>query len=112
MNNEIINVVNEISKLEYFTLKLYFDYIDRYGKKFMLKVYKELLKKSNNNDLVINKYIDAFLSIEFENIEINDTSVNALITKYGEANINQYIFSILDCNYKSLEFKKIYKNVN
>lgn len=112
MNNDVISIVNEINSIDEFSLKIYYDYIDKYGKDVMLQVFKEILLTTNNVVSIKEKFINAFLSIELEDMEINKENILKLINEYGEDKINQYLMEMVDFNGKSPEFKNVYKKIN
>ena len=112
MTNEIITIINEIKRKNNFSVEQYFDFIKKYGRDIMLKVFREILKTSTNLEVVKVKYISAFLSIELEDININEINVNTLINKYGEDTINTYFMQVLNLNLKLPEFIELYDKIN
>ncbi len=112
MKKEIMTIVNEVSNVEDFSLNDYFDYNKKYGKEIMLKVFRQILKDAYNTTIVKEKFYRAFLSIELEDIVINEDTVLKLTTKYGEDKFNDYIMEVLNYNKDTSEFKNLYKKIN
>ena len=113
MDKEIMAIVNEINSIKKeFSLSMYYAYVEKYGKDVMLKVFREILKNAHNASSVRNKFSSVLLSIELENIKINDNTVNKLINKYGEDKVNQYIMEMLNYNNRTAEFKETYEKID
>lgn len=111
MKKDTTIIMNEILSTSDFDLGKFVQYINTYGKNIMLKVFKQMVKNCNNKNDFYDKYVNIILFIEFDNVEINENSINRLINKYGEERINQYIVDItnIDCN--GPDFQHVNKNI-
>ena len=112
MNSQISNIMKEFENIKLFEPKDYCYYVEKYGKVVMLEVFKELLNKHKDSDLIRKKFIYVFLSIELEEIQVNESNVIKLINKYGENVVNSYIMQMLDYDSKSEAFKVLYEKIN
>lgn len=112
MSNDFTTIVNEIKRKDYLTVEEFFDYVDNYGIDIILKVFKEIIKKSSNSTKIKNKFINAFLSIELDSMEINVTTLNKLTSTYGEELLSLYFMEVLKLNNKSVYFIKLCEKIN
>jgi len=112
MSNEIMSIINTIVNIKNFDLRMYYDYIEKYGKDVMLRVFSEILKGAKDTSSVKNKFSSIFITIELEDMEVNAVNVLKLSKKYGEEIFNQYIMNAFNLNIKSPEFKKICNKIN
>ena len=112
MSNDFTTIVNEIKRKDYLTVEEFFDYVDNYGIDIILKVFKEIIKKSSNSTKIKNKFINAFLSIELDSMEINVNTLNKLTSTYGEELLSLYFMEVLKLNNKSVYFIKLCEKIN
>lgn len=112
MNKQMIDIVKRLENMKYFEPKDYFKYVNEYGKILVFEAFKEILKNASNDNSVKGKFVNAFLSIELESLEINEESFIKLTNKYGENIINNYIMQMLDFDNKATEFKNLYEKIN
>lgn len=110
MKVEVVEIVNEIKKMDVIKIETYCEYLKKYGKSFMLKVFNELFR-SASSDEELNKYILLILTIEFDS-DLNLEDFIKLLSKYGETKITYYIMEMLDYNCNEPELKKVYENIN
>ena len=106
----IIDKLNSINN--YISLNDYYKFIIKYGKDVTLKAVNEILKKAKNKSAISNKYVNVFISIELEKIDINNVSVTNLIDTYGEEKLNQYFKEMVELDNKSYEFNVLYNKIN
>lgn len=111
MGEKELSIVNEIIDLEYFNLTNYYDYLKKYGKSTVFKVFSFILKENNDSNTIFDKYFDAFFSIELEGMTINEKTYNILIKKYGKNTINSYFINLLDINIDNPEIKEKYEPI-
>ena len=112
MNEKIFIINKELEKIEEFSLLIYSKLIKKYGKNTMLSVFKEMLKNTNDVNAVYDKYFSVFLTIELDDMEINETNLNKLISKYGEDRINDFFAEVLDLGINTKGFTKLCEKVN
>ena len=112
MDDKILIISKEIEKIEEFSLLIYSRLIKKYGKNTMLSVFKEMLKNINNVNAIYDKYFSVFLTIELEDMEINEVNLNKLINKYGKNRINDFFAEVLELGSNTKGFIKLYEKVN
>ena len=111
MNKEMKKIMEEIGKLEYFDLKIYYDYVSKYGKNVISDLFNYIFKNSNDMDKLYNKYFMAYLDIELENYVIDDDTFIKLSEKYGEDNVTKYFNELLSLSDNPKKVKDRYEKI-
>ena len=70
MKKNNMAIVNEIMKIECFNLDTYYEYLNRYGKSTIYSVFAYILKQNKDNNMIFDKYFDAFFSIELDDMKM------------------------------------------
>ena len=112
MKENFMNIVNKINNMDSFSLSMYYDYIKKYGKDTMLKVFKKIFFINNGKSLVLDKYLNVILCIEFDNIEMDKNTFQKLYDSYGEDKLNSFFSDMIEFNNNDQEFVNIYRNIN
>ena len=109
---EMKDILLEIENLSNFDLKMFYEYLLKYGKSFMYKVFNEILCNASDKDDTFNKYFDIYLDIELDTMVIDDTTYLKLSNKYGEDRVVNYfnILLVVSDNQELVnkKFEKIY----
>ena len=91
-------IVYEISNTKVFTLRKYYDLINKYGEINVINAFKYFLQNSRNEATklrIIEKYSSAYISIEIESLKNEDKNAYIkLCKKYGEEAIDKYIIDL------------------
>lgn len=111
MESLLKNMIKEIKGIKKFDLKLYNEYVSKYGKEVMLRVFSDMLVNSNNVDEVYDKYFDVYFSIELDTMEIDDNTYLKLSDKYGEDRVNEYFANLLEVSKNKYEIKQKYEKI-
>ena len=111
MENVLKNVIKEIKGIKKFDLKLYNEYVSKYGKEVIFRVFSDMLVNSDNVDEVYDKYFDVYLSIELDTMEIDDNTYLKLSDKYGEDRVNEYFANLLEISKNKYEIKQKYEKI-
>ena len=116
MEKNILPIINEIMEYDEVNLEIYYQLLNEYGKGNVFKAFDYILKNNNNSDIIFYKHFDAFLTIELENIKINNNTYSNLINQYGVDRVNSYFINLLELNNNDSEILKkyelIYSNIN
>ena len=112
MGVEVKDIIFEIENISDFGLKMFYEYVLKYGKSFMYRVFNEILCNATDKESTFNKYFDIYLDIELEKMIIDDTTYLKLSNKYGEDRVVNY-FNILlvvsdNQNLVKKKYEKIY----
>lgn len=111
MESVLKKVIKEIKGIKKFDLKLYNEYVSKYGKEVMLRVFSDMLVNSDNVDEVYDKYFDVYFSIELDTMEIDDNTYLKLADKYGEDKVNEYFANLLEVSKNKYEIKQKYEKI-
>ena len=112
MNYDVSTIAKEIENKNNFDLNDYYKYIKRYNKGIMLKVFNYILKTNNNSKTIFYKYFNIFMTMEFENIIVNEKTFTKLANKYGEEEIYSFFNDMFEFDNKDEIFKTVYENIN
>ena len=108
-NQKVIFVATEISSIDQFDLKNYYDYLKKYGRNFMFHVFEYIKVISDNKDEFLNKYFDIYLDNELTEMEIDNDTYLKLCNKYGELRVNNYFETLLLVSLDPLKVKQKYQ---
>lgn len=96
-------ITNELEKNNTFTMKLYFELIDKYGKENFNSAFDLMINNSSSKvDELINKYYIVFIDRKLDGLEIDKNTYFYLVDKFGEINVLHYFKELLttskNCN--------------
>lgn len=111
MESVLKNVIKEIKEIKKFDLRLYNEYVNKYGKKVIFKVFNDMLVNSDNVDEIYDKYFAAFLSIELDRMEIDEDTYIKLTDNFGEDRVNNYFLNLLEVSKNKYEIKQKYEKI-
>lgn len=102
-------IIDKIEKSSKFTMKMYINLIDEYGKENVNSAFDIIINNSTlKKEELINKYYILFIARELENLNIDKNSYFYLADKFGEINVLHYFKDLLSVNKNSNEIKKKY----
>ena len=107
-------ITNELEKNNTFTMKLYFELIDKYGKENFNSAFDLMINNSSSKmDELINKYYIVFIDMKLDGLEIDKNTYFYLVDKFGEINVLHYFKELLttskNCNAIKKKYYHIYK---
>lgn len=102
-------IIDKIEKSSKFTMKMYINLIDEYGRENVNSAFDIIINNSTlKKEELINKYYILFIARELENLNIDKNSYFYLADKFGEINVLHYFKDLLSVNKNSNEIKKKY----
>lgn len=111
MNNYSV-IMDKIDKSSKFTMKMYINLSDEYGKENVEKAFDMIVNSSTlKKEELINKYYILFIAKEIKNLSIDKNSYFYLADKFGEINVLHYFRELLSINNNSSEIKKKYNYI-
>ncbi len=103
-------LIKEIGSIKTFNLAKYYELVDKYGEKEVILAFKALLNNNKNESLyIINKYSEAYISMELDVTSIDSSTYSKLCDRYGDENVDKYIIECDSLNRKEDISNKITK---
>lgn len=102
-------LMKDISGIKNFSLKNYYELIDKYGEKEVASAFKTLLIQNQNILFnILRKFSCAYIAIDLENINVDNKTYTNLCNKYGDENIDKFI---MECDSLNIN-NKVTSNVS
>lgn len=107
------NIMKDVYSFEKFNLESYYLLEKKYGKQVVLNFFNNILKNSKDDDIkkILYKYYPVFISLELDNINIDENTYRYLSSKYTEMNVVSYFNDLLRLNNNDINIKKKYDDI-
>lgn len=112
MTNEIMTIIEEVKRIKNFSVENYFNFIDKFDKSLVLRAFREILKTSDNARADRDRFIYAYLAIEFDSMTLSESNIIKLMDKYGEDLISSFFVNVIELNSNSMEVARMKDKVN
>lgn len=112
MTDEMVTIIEEVKSIKKFSVENYFYLINKYEKSIILRVFREILKTADNARAERDRFIYAYLAIEFDSMTLSESNIIKLMDKYGEDLISSFFVNVIELNSNSMEVARMKDKVN
>lgn len=107
--NNYGEIIEKIEKNNKFTMKMYVNLIDKYGKENVDNAFNIIINAGTmSKEELINKYYVFFIDAELKKLNIDKNSYFYLVDKFGEMNVLHYFKELLSTSKDLESIKKKY----